>query len=102
VGVDLVLDGQLLGLAPADVGLGLVIGDHQLDHAAVDAAGFVDPIHGHLGSDQGRLAAGGCRAAERLERTDLEGLGLPERAPPRRRHQHAGAQRAGGGRAEAE
>ena len=37
VGVDLVLDDELLRLAPAHVGLRLVVGDEQLDRPAVDA-----------------------------------------------------------------
>ena len=93
---------QLLGLAAADVGLGLVVGDDQLDGTAVDAADLVDAVDRHLHADQGGLAAGGRRARERLQRADLVGLGLAEGGAPRRRHQHGGAERAGGRRAIAE
>ncbi len=99
VDVDLVLDHQLLGLAAADVGLGLVVGDDELDRPAIDAARLVDAVDGHLHADQRGLAAGGGRARERLQRADLVGLGLAEGGAPRRRHQHGRAERAGAGRA---
>ena len=95
MGVDLVLDQQLLGLAAADVGLGLVVGDHDLDRPAVDAAHLVDAVDRHLQADQGGLAAGRARARQRLQRADLVRLGLTEGRLPRRRHQHGGAERAG-------
>ena len=94
MGVDLVLDQELLGLAAADVGLGLVVGDHDLDRPAVDAAGLVDAVDRHLQADQRGLAAGGARARQRLQRSDLVGLGLAEGRLPRRRHQHGRAERA--------
>ena len=94
MGVDLVLDQELLGLAAADVGLGLVVGDHDLDRPAVDAAGLVDAVHRHLQADQRGLAAGCARAGQRLQRSDLVGLGLAEGRLPRRRHQHGRAERA--------
>ena len=95
VGVDLVLDHELLGLAAADVGLRLVVGDDQLDRPAVDAARLVDAVDRHLHADQRGLAAGRRRARQRLQRADLVGLGLAEGGPPRRRHQHGRAERAG-------
>ena len=94
MGVDLVLDQQLLGLAAADVGLELVVRDHDLDRPAVDAAGLVDAVDRHLQADQRGLAAGGGRARQRLQRADLVGLGLAEGRLPRRRHQHGRAERA--------
>ena len=66
MGVDLVLDQQLLGLAAADVGLRLVVGDHDLDRPAVDAARLVDAVDRHLQADQRGLAAGRARARQRL------------------------------------
>src|SRR5437667_90218 len=100
--VDLVLDDELLGLAPAHVRLRLVVGDHQLDRAAVDPARLVDAFGRHLRADQRRLAAGGGDAAERLENADLVRLGLAERLAPGRRYQHGGADgaRRGGGQTE--
>src|SRR3989475_671082 len=89
--VDLVLDDELLGLAPAHVRLRLVVGDHQLDRAAVDPARLVDAFGRHLRADQRRLAAGGGDAAERLGNADLVRLGLAERLAPGRRYQHGGA-----------
>ena len=100
--VDLVLDHQLLGLAAADVGLGFVVRDHQLDRPAVDAAGLVDAVDRHLHADQRGLAAGGACARQRLQRADLVRLGLAEGGLPRRRHQHGRAQRARGGRSVAD
>ena len=94
MGVDLVLDHQLLGLAAADVGLGFVVGDDELDRPAVDAARLVDAVDRHLDADQRGLAAGGAGARQRLQRADLVGLGLAEGGLPRRRHQHGRAQRA--------
>ena len=94
VDVDLVLDHQLLGLAAPDVGLGLVVGDDQLDRPAVDAARLVDAVDRHLGADQRGLAAGGGGARQRLQGADLVRLGLSEGALPGRRHQHGGSQRA--------
>ena len=96
VRVDLVLDHQLLGAAAAHVRLGLVVADEQLDGPAVEA------VHGHLHAHQRRLAAGRRRAGERLKGADLEGLGLSEGATPPRGYGHRGAQRAGGGGAEAQ
>src|SRR5215510_8771328 len=93
--VDLVLEYHLLGLAAADVGLGLVVRHHQLDGTAVDAAGMVDAIHGHLRADQRGLAAGRARARERLEHAHLVRLGLAERLTPRCGNQHCRAQGAG-------
>src|SRR6266567_3161933 len=100
--IDLVLDDELLGLAPAHVRLRLVVGDHQLDRAAVDPARLVDAFGRHLRADQRRLAAGGGDAAERLENADLVRLGLAERLAPGRRYQHGGADgaRRGGGQTE--
>ncbi len=92
--VDLVLDHQLLGLAAADVGLGFVVRDDELDRPAIDAARLVDAVDRHLDADQGGLAAGRAGARERLQRADLVGLGLAEGGLPRRRHQHGRAQRA--------
>src|SRR5262249_20034091 len=77
------------GLAPADVGLRLVIGDQELDRPTVDAAALVDAVDRHLDADQRGLAARGRRARQGLERPDLEGLGLTERLPPRSRRQHS-------------
>ena len=94
MGVDLVLDHQLLGLAAADVGLGFVVGDDQLDRPAVDAARLVDAVDRHLHADQRGLAAGGAGARQRLQRADLVRLGLAEGGLPRRRHQHGRAERA--------
>ena len=85
MGVDLVLDDQLLGLAAADIGLRLVVGDDQLDRPAVDAARFVDAVDRHLHADQRGLAADRGGAGQRLQRADLVGLGLAEGGPPRRR-----------------
>jgi hypothetical protein len=59
MGVDLVFDQQLLGLAPAHVRLRLVIRNHQLDGPAVDAAGLVDAVDRHLRTHERCLAAGG-------------------------------------------
>ena len=98
VDVDVVLDHQLLGLAPADVGLGLVVGHDQLDGTAVDASRPVDAIDRHLRADQRRLAAGGGGARQRLQRADLVGPGLAEGLPPGGGHQHGGAERARGRR----
>ena len=61
--VDIVLDQQLLDLAAGDVGLGLVVGDHDLDRPAIDAAVLVDAVDRHLQADQRGLAAE--RAARR-------------------------------------
>ena len=95
MGVDLVFDDELLGLAAADVGLGLVVRNDQLNHAIVDAARLIDPVHGHLGANQGRFASRlGC-PRQRLERTDLVGLRLPERLTPRRRDQQGSTERPG-------
>ena len=93
--VHLVLEHELLGLAAAHVGLGLVIGDDQFDRATVHATRVVDPLDRHLGADQRGLAAGRARAGERLEHADLERLGLAEGVAPRRRDQHGRADRAG-------
>ncbi len=71
MGVNLVLDQELLGLAAADVRLGLVVGDHDLDRPAVDAARLVDAVHRHLQANQRGLAAGGTRAGQRLQRPIL-------------------------------
>ncbi len=62
----------------------------------------VDAVHGHLGADQRRLAAGCRRARQRLERADLVGLGLAKGASPRRGHQHRSPEGARGRRAEPE
>jgi len=95
VGVDLVLVDQLGHLAAADVGLGLVVLDEKLDRAPVDAAVGVDAVDRHLQTDHRGLAADGRGARQRLLGADLEGLLRPERGPPRGRHQHGGAERAG-------
>jgi len=95
VGVDLVLDNELLSLAAANVRLGLVVSDDELDHAAVDAARLVDPVHGHLGANERCLAARGGCARQRLERANLVGVRLPERLTPRCRDQQGGAERPG-------
>src|SRR6266508_3645934 len=100
--VDLVLEDELLGLAAAHVWLRLVVGNHQLDGATVDAARLVDPLDGHLGADQRGLAAGRGSAGERLENADLVRFGLPECLPPRRRNQHGRAEGAGRRRRERE
>ena len=63
---------------------------------------LVDAVDGHLRADQGGLAAGRSGAGERLQGADLVGLRLAEGCAPRRRHQHGGAQGAGGRRAVAE
>jgi hypothetical protein len=94
--VDVVLDQQFFHLAPADVGLRFVVRDHDRDRPAVDAAVLVDAVDRHLQADQGGLAAGRRGARERLQRPDLERLGLAEGGLPRRRHQHGGAERTGG------
>ncbi len=96
VGVDLVLDHQLLGLAATDVGLGLVVGHDELDRPPVDPSRLVDAIDCHLDADQCGLAAGGSGAGERLHRSDLVGIGLAEGFAPRCRYQHGRAERAGG------
>ena len=100
--VDLVLDGELLGLAPPDVGLGLVVGDDQLDGAAIDAAGLVDVVHGHLGADERGLSACRGRSGQGLHGADLERLGLAEGVSPPRGHRHRRAEGARGGRGESE
>ena len=100
--VDLVLDQELLGLAPAHVRLRLVVGDHELDRPAIDPAGLVDPIGGQLRADQRGLAARGREAGQRLEDTDLVRLRLPKRLAPRRGHEDRRAHRAGRGRGKAE
>ena len=58
-------------------------------------AGLVDAVDRHLHADQGGLAAGRRRARQRLQRAELERLGLPEGVAPRRGHEHRGAERAG-------
>ena len=86
MGVDLVFFEHLLGLAATDVRLGLVVGHDDLDRPAVDAAVLVDAVDRHLQTDQRGLAAGRAGARQRLQRADLEGLGLAESRLPRRRH----------------
>src|SRR2546428_2053246 len=56
---------------------------------------MVDAVDGHLGADQRGLAAGRAGAGERLERADLERLGLTESVPPGWREQDRRAQGAG-------
>ena len=97
VRVDLVVEDQLLDLAPPHVRLGLGVGHQQLDGPAVDAPRLVDRVHRHVRADEGRLAARRGRARQRLEHAELERLGLPEGRAPRRRHEHRGAERAGRG-----
>src|SRR6266446_1562998 len=92
--VDLVLDHQLLCLAAADIGLGLIVGDQELNRAAVDAAGIINAVRGHLHADQRGLAAHGPRAGKRLYGADLVRLGLAESGSPRCRHQYGCAQHA--------
>ena len=91
VNVDLVLFDHLQRLAARDVGLGLVVRDHQLDRPAIDADVLVDAVARHLQADNRGLAPKRCRAGQRLFRTDLIGLGAAESRAPRRRHQHRGA-----------
>src|SRR5262249_55669189 len=66
-----------------------------LDRAPVDAAVMVDAVDRHLQTDHRSLAADGCGARQRLLGADFVRLFRPERGPPRGRHQHGGAQRAG-------
>src|SRR5262249_44734485 len=94
VSVDIVLDQQLLDLAAADIGLGLVVNSHDLDRPTVDAAVLVDAVDSHLQADQRGLAAKRARARQGLFRADLERLGLAEGFAPWRRHQHHCADRA--------
>src|SRR5262249_37210578 len=47
--------------------------------------------------DERRLAADGRHAGERLQRTNLVGLGLPERRAPWRGYDQGGTERARGG-----
>jgi hypothetical protein len=82
VGVDLVVDHELLRLAPPDVRLRLVVGDQELEWPPVDPAALVDPVHRHLHADERRLAAGRRGARQGLERADLERLRLAERLAP--------------------
>jgi hypothetical protein len=62
VGVDLVFDDELLGLSATHVRLGLIVGDDEFDHTAIDATRLVDPVYGHLGTDERSLATRGSRA----------------------------------------
>ena len=93
MGVDLVLHHELLGFAASYVGLGLVVRHDELDRPAVDAAGLVDAVNGHLGADQSRLAARGSGSRQRLQRADLVWLRLPKGASPGGGHQHGRAER---------
>src|SRR5208282_2680886 len=98
VDVDVVLDRQLLRLAPADVGFGFVVLHVQLDGSAVDPARLVDAVHGHLDADEGGLAPRRTGTRKRLQRADLVGLGLAEGGPPRPRYQRRGSERYGAAR----
>ena len=88
IGVDLVLDQQLLGLAAADIGLQLVVLGDQLDLAAENAAALVDALDGDLQSDQSGLADRGRTAGKRLDAADLvrarcrQGVAQRRRPPP--------------------
>src|ERR1700747_25356 len=95
MGVDLIFDSKLLGLAPAYVGLGFVIDHEKLERPAVDAAGLFEGVDGHLQPDQRSLAASSGRPRKRLKRADLIGLFGPESGAPWRWHQHGGSKRTG-------
>ncbi len=71
VGVDLVFVEQFLGFPAADIGLRLVVFGDQLNLAAEDAARFVDPVDGHLQSDERGLADGRAGTGKRLNAADL-------------------------------
>ena len=71
MGVDLVLDQELLGLTAADIGLRLVVSGDQVDLAAENAARCVDAVDRHLDPDEGGLAARGSDTRERLGAADL-------------------------------
>src|SRR5262249_37860610 len=93
---------ELLRLASSDVRLRLVIRDHELDRSTVDTAGLVDAVDRHLRPDERCLATGRREAGERLQRAELEWLGLTKGASPRRRHRRRRAHAPCGRPAEAE
>src|SRR4249920_113071 len=95
MGIDIVFDRELLGLAPPDIGFGFVVRDDQLDPAAVDAARFVDAVDRHLHADECRLADDGGGAGQRLHRADPVWLWLSEHHPPRHRRDTGPAERRG-------
>ncbi len=55
--VDIVFEQQFLDLAARNVGLGLVVRDHDLDRPAVDATVLVDAVDRHLQADQRGFSA---------------------------------------------
>src|SRR5437870_10055098 len=88
-----------LGLDAAVLGLGLGVADDQLELDPVlslDTAGGVDRVDGHLCAEAAGLSRLGEGAGDRMDRADLERLGL--RAERKRKPEGRGA--AGGGREE--
>src|SRR5262249_60226034 len=77
-------------------GFGPAVRYDQLDPPTIDAAGLVDAIARHLHAHQCGLAAGSASTGKRLLSANLVGLRLAEGRLPRRRHQHARAERARG------
>src|SRR5258708_5983271 len=92
--VNLVLDDELFRLTAANIGLRLIVSDQELNRPAVDDAGFIDSVRGHLHADERGLAAHGSSTGKRLYRADLIRLGLAKSGSPRRRHQYGCAQHA--------
>jgi hypothetical protein len=92
--VNLVLDDELFRLTAADIGLRLIVSDQELNRPAVDAAGFIDAVGGHLHADERGLATYGSSTRKRLYGADLVRLGLAESGSPRRRRQYGCAQHA--------